>query len=150
MNVVVNSEIPMGHSNDAIDIHKWKELAVETLQAEGINSGELNVIFVEAKRIQELNNTYLGKNEPTDVLAFPIDSQKLTTGETPILLGDVVICPAKAKENASAQKKNHDEEIALLVLHGILHILGYDHAYPEEKAVMKNREQELLSKLYRS
>ena len=140
----------MGHSNDAIDIQKWKELAVETLQAEGINSGELNVIFVEAKRIQELNNTYLGKNEPTDVLAFPIDSQKSTTGETPTLLGDVVICPAKAKENASAQKKNHDEEIALLVLHGILHILGYDHAYPEEKAVMKNREQELLSKLYRS
>ena len=150
MNVVVNSEIPTGHSNDAIDIQKWKELAVETLQAEGINSGELNVIFVEAKRIQELNNTYLGKNEPTDVLAFPIDSQKSTTGETPTLLGDVVICPAKAKENASAQKKNHDEEIALLVLHGILHILGYDHAYPEEKAVMKNREQELLSKLYRS
>ena len=96
------------------------------------------MIFVEAERIQELNNTYLGKNEPTDVLAFPIDSQKLTTGETPTLLGDVVICPAKAKENASAQKKNHDEEIALLVLHGILHILGYDHAYPEEKAVMKN------------
>tara|TARA_B100001778_G_scaffold236483_1_gene197207 strand:+ start:48 stop:500 length:453 start_codon:yes stop_codon:yes gene_type:complete len=150
LNVVVNSEIPTGHSNDAIDIQKWKELAVETLQAEGINSGELNVIFVEAKRIQELNNTYLGKNEPTDVLAFPIDSQKSTTGETPTLLGDVVICPAKAKENASAQKKNHDEEIALLVLHGILHILGYDHAYPEEKAVMKNREQELLSKLYRS
>ena len=150
MNVVVNSEIPMGHSNDAIDIQKWKELAVKTLQAEGINSGELNVIFVEAKRIQELNNTYLGKNEPTDVLAFPIDSQKSTIGETPTLLGDVVICPAKAKENASAQKKNHDEEIALLVLHGILHILGYDHAYPEEKAVMKNREQELLSKLYRS
>ena len=150
MNVVVNSEIPTGHSNDAIDIQKWKELAVETLQAEGINSGELNVIFVEAKRIQELNNTYLGKNEPTDVLAFPIDSQKSTIGETPTLLGDVVICPAKAKENASAQKKNHDEEIALLVLHGILHILGYDHAYPEEKAVMKNREQELLSKLYRS
>ena len=85
MNVVVNSEIPTGHSNDAIDIQKWKELAVETLQAEGINSGELNVIFVEAKRIQELNNTYLGKNEPTDVLAFPIDSQKLTTGETPTL-----------------------------------------------------------------
>ena len=150
MNVVVNSEIPMGHSNDAIDIQKWKELAVETLQAEGINSGELNVIFVEAERIQELNNTYLGKNEPTDVLAFPIDSQKSTTGETPTLLGDVVICPAKAKENASAQKKNHDEEIALLVLHGILHILGYAHAYPEEKAVMKNREQELLSKLYKS
>ena len=140
----------MGHSNDAIDIQKWKELAVETLQAEGINSGELNVIFVEAKRIQELNNTYLGKNEPTDVLAFPIDSQKSTIGETPTLLGDVVICPAKAKENASAQKKNHDEEIALLVLHGILHILGYDHAYPEEKAVMKNRAQDLLSKLYRS
>ena len=74
----------------------------------------------------------------------------LAIGETPTLLGDVVICPAKAKENASAQKKNHDEEIALLVLHGILHILGYDHAYPEEEAVMKNREQELLSKLYRS
>jgi probable rRNA maturation factor len=92
----------------------------------------------------------LGKTEPTDVLAFPIDSFDVSTTDTPLLLGDVVICPEMAMENAKAQNKTLEEEIALLVLHGVLHILGYDHAEPNEKAVMKKREKQLLSELYLS
>ena len=84
------------------------------------------------------------------MLAFPIDSFDVLTTDTPLLLGDVIICPEKAMENAKAQNKTLEEEIALLVLHGVLHILGYDHAEPNEKAVMKRREKQLLSELYLS
>ena len=148
MNVIVNSEIPEGYPNEIIDEEKWRDLAIDTLQAEGVQTGELNLIFVDSQNIQQLNKTYLGKSEPTDVLAFPIDSFDISTTDTPLLLGDVVICPEKAMENAKAQNKTLEEEIALLVLHGVLHILGYDHAEPNEKAVMKKREKQLLSELY--
>ena len=84
------------------------------------------------------------------MLAFPLDSFDVSTTGTPLLLGDVVICPEMAMENAKAQNKTLEEEIALLVLHGVLHILGYDHAEPNEKAVMKKREKQLLSELYLS
>ncbi len=150
MNVIVNSEIPEGHPDGIIDEEKWRNLALNTLQAEGVHAGELNLIFVDSQNIQQLNETYLGKSEPTDVLAFPIDSLDIPTTDTPLLLGDVVICPEKAKENAKAQNRRHEEEIALLVLHGVLHILGYDHAEPNQKAVMKKREKQLLSELYLS
>ena len=150
MNVIVNSEIPEGHPIGIIDEEKWRDLAIHTLKAEGVQAGELNLIFVDSQNIQQLNKTYLGKGEPTDVLAFPIDSFDVSTTDTPLLLGDVIICPEKAMENAKAQNKTLEEEIALLVLHGVLHILGYDHAEPNEKAVMKKREKQLLSELYLS
>ena len=150
MNVIVNSEIPEGYPNEIIDEEKWRDLAIQALQAEGVQAGELNLIFVDSQNIQQLNKTYLGKGEPTDVLAFPIDSFDVSTTDTPLLLGDVIICPEKAMENAKAQNKTLEEEIALLVLHGVLHILGYDHAEPNEKAVMKRREKQLLSELYLS
>ena len=150
MNVIVNSEIPEGHPDGVIDEEKWRDLAIPTLQAEGVPTGELNLIFVDSQNIQQLNKTYLGKSEPTDVLAFPIDSFDVLTTDTPLLLGDVIICPEKAMENAKAQNKTLEEEIALLVLHGVLHILGYDHAEPNGKAVMKKREKQLLSELYLS
>tara|TARA_X000000368_G_scaffold25501_1_gene19283 strand:+ start:10099 stop:10551 length:453 start_codon:yes stop_codon:yes gene_type:complete len=148
LNVIVNSEISEDHLDGSIDIKKWRDLAFRTLQAEGVQIGELNLIFVDSQVIEQLNETYLGKSEPTDVLAFPIDPFQISETDTPLLLGDVIICPEKAKENAKAQNKTFEEEIALLVLHGVLHILGYDHAEPEEKAVMRRREKQLLSELY--
>ena len=148
MNVIVNSEISEDHLDGSIDIKKWRDLAFRTLQAEGVQIGELNLIFVDSQDIEQLNETYLGKSEPTDVLAFPIDPFQISETDTPLLLGDVIICPEKAKENAKAQNKTFEEEIALLVLHGVLHILGYDHAEPEEKAGMRRREKQLLSELY--
>ena len=111
MNVIVNSEIPEDHLDGSIDIEKWRDLAFRTLQAEGVQIGELNLIFVDSQVIEQLNETYLGKSEPTDVLAFPIDPFQISETDTPLLLGDVIICPEKAKENAKAQNKTFEEEI---------------------------------------
>ena len=129
-----------------IDTDRWAALAEAVLQAEGAR-GELTVTFVDSADIAELNAEHMGKDGPTDVLSFPLDDGDPVPG-VPALLGDVVICP----EVASAQYADHagtfDDEIALLVVHGILHVLGHDHAEPDEAEIMRDRELELLTALH--
>ena len=128
-----------------IDTDRWAELAEAVLRAEGAQ-GELTVTFVDTADIAELNAEHMGKDGPTDVLSFPLDDGEPVPG-VPALLGDV-ICP----EVASAQYADHagtfDDEIALLVVHGILHVLGHDHAEPDEAEIMRARELELLTALH--
>ena len=150
-----------------VDLARWQSLAERVLQAEGIRGGtELSLIFVSANDIAELNESFLGKAGPTDVLSFPIDAADLepmpisggaTRGpdrapldptDLPMLLGDVVICPAVAVAQASTHAGTPDDELALLVVHGILHVLGHDHAEPAETAVMRARELQLLEQLH--
>ena len=99
----------------------------------------------------------MGENGPTDVLAFPIDGPTQGTTKTttdpdgpPQILGDIFICPSVARKNADIYKKPFEDEIALLVIHGVLHILGHDHAEDEEKRIMQEREKVLLAHHYQS
>ena len=98
------------------------------------------------------NPKWMEKEGPTDVLSFPIDAEDaLTDGQDHhVLLGDVVICPAVAHRNAPGHAGTYPDEIALLTVHGILHVLGHDHAEPEETMVMQARERELLERFHRS
>ena len=148
MTVYVGADFPVGHPEINIATNRWEKLATATLRAEEAPSGELNLIFVDEVKMANLNSMHLGKSGPTDVLAFPIDAEDPTECESPQLLGDVVICPEVARQNAAAQKKEFEEEIALLVLHGVLHILGYDHATSDESLIMKDREKQLLADLF--
>lgn len=150
-----------------VDLARWQQLAEGVLHAEGIRGGtELSLIFVSANDIAELNESFLGKTGPTDVLSFPIDAADLepmpsSSGATrgpdrapfdpadlPLLLGDVVICPSVAVAQAPTHAGTIDDEFALLVVHGILHVLGHDHAEPDETAVMRTRELQLLQDLH--
>ena len=150
-----------------IDLLRWQNLASAVLAAEGIRGGtEMSIIFIAEQDIAELNESFLGKTGATDVLSFPIDAADLDmnpapTGATrgpdrapldpsdmPMLLGDVVICPKVAAQQAPTHAGTFDDEIALLVVHGILHVLGYDHAEPEETTVMRRRELDLLEQLH--
>ncbi|MEO6125756.1 MAG: rRNA maturation RNase YbeY [Ilumatobacteraceae bacterium] len=150
-----------------VDLARWQTLAERVLHAEGIRGGtELSLIFVSANDIAELNESFLGKAGPTDVLSFPIDAADLdmmppgsgaTRGpdrspldpsDVPLLLGDIVICPAVAVAQAPSHAGTVDDEFALLVVHGILHVLGHDHAEPDETAVMRGRELQLLEQLH--
>ncbi|MET0159656.1 MAG: rRNA maturation RNase YbeY, partial [Acidimicrobiales bacterium] len=78
-----------------------------------------------------------GHDGPTDVLSFSIDGPGAGPGG---LLGDVVVCPAVARRNAPDHAGTYEDEVALLVVHGVLHVLGHDHAEPDEAAVMRQRE----------
>jgi probable rRNA maturation factor len=147
----------------ALDVARWEALAEAVLAAEGVRGNvELSVLFVEADDIAALNEQFLGEARPTDVLAFPIDAVDVdvmsspTSGHSgpdrpppdpsdqPLLLGDVVVCPSVAETQAAEHAGTLDDELALLVVHGVLHVLGHDHATEEEAQRMRGRERALL------
>ncbi len=151
-----------------IDTLRWVRLARGVLEAEGVRGdAELSMLFVDEEVIAELNGRFAGNDSPTDVLAFPIDEDPVDGGrfpdsggsgpgwlppeddELPLLIGDVVICPAVASRNATAHQVSLEDELALLVVHGVLHLLGMDHADDQEAETMEQREQELLERFHR-
>jgi probable rRNA maturation factor len=150
----------------SVDVDRWVALAHDVLVAEGVQGdAELSLLFVDEATIAELNHRFMDAKGPTDVLAFPIDDPAVagrwpddsTTGpdreepdpgDLPLLLGDVVVCPAVAERQAPAHAGSYEDEMALLVVHGILHVLGHDHAEPDETAVMQARERELLDRFH--
>lgn len=150
-----------------VDVDRWRKLAAGVLTAEGVRgAAELSLLFVDESVIAELNRVHMGKTGPTDVLAFPIDAvivddtpgpghvsrgpdRSVPDGDDhPLLLGDVVVCPAVALAQAPTHAGCIDDEFALLVTHGVLHVLGYDHADDETRIAMQSRETELLEALH--
>ena len=132
-----------------IDVPRWAALAQAVLRAEG-RAGELTLTFVDRDEIAALNAEHLGEDGPTDVLSFPLDAADIldavtgTSPDVPVLLGDVVIAPAVAAAQAAAHAGTLDDELALLVVHGVLHVLGHDHAESDETALMRAKELTLL------
>jgi probable rRNA maturation factor len=128
-----------------VDASRWAALAHAVLAAEG-RHGELTLTFVDGDEIAALNAEHMGVEGATDVLSFPLDSagdaDQAMPG--PVLLGDVVVCPAVAAESAPTHAGTLDDELALLVVHGVLHVLGHDHAEPGETTAMRARELEHL------
>lgn len=153
LTVVVHAELgpdEFASSHTDPDLARWQQLAEASLRTEGVTAGELDLSFIGADAMTELNETHMGKVGPTDVLAFPIDGEEDPVMDgLPVLLGDVVICPQVAHANATDDGKPTDDEIALLVVHGVLHVLGHDHQEDEERAVMQAREQALLEAHHR-
>lgn len=129
----------------SIDLDVVQALAWAVLVAEGVTApAELSVSFVDEDAMAELNRTHMGETGPTDVLAFPIDADPVD-GDPERLLGDVVICPPVAARNAPEHAGTFDDEIALLIVHGTLHVLGWDHATDAETSAMQARERDLLA-----
>jgi len=130
-----------------VDVDRWAALAHAALDAAGAH-GELTLTFVDRAEIAALNAEHLGKDGPTDVLSFPLDAEADADAPSqrgvPVLLGDVVVCPAVAVDQAGAHAGTVDDELALLVVHGVLPVLGHDHAEPGETAAMRARELDLL------
>ncbi|MCX8012338.1 MAG: rRNA maturation RNase YbeY [Desulfobacterota bacterium] len=120
-------------------------VAKETLSALGYTEVELSITLVNDQKISKLNQQYLSRNYPTDVLAFSMKEGEF--GEVnPYFLGDVVISVETAKRQAENAGCSFEEEISLLIIHGVLHLLGYDHENPGIRArEMRKKEKELLS-----
>lgn len=108
---------------------------------------EMSLRLVDAETIAVLNDTWMGKKEPTDVLSFPMDElHPGRRGEEPApgYLGDIALCPQVAEQQAPAAGHSTSEEIALLTVHGMLHLMGFDHASPQEHAEMFGIQGRLL------
>ena len=175
-----------GDTGTPVDPARWARLADEVLSAEGVPAdAEISLLFVDPEAMSELNSRFRGAEGPTDVLAFPMDSEDVDdedadigpgaaggrfpdggtsgpstvsdrpdTSRPPYVVGDVVICPAVAAANApehsgASHGGSVEDELALLVVHGVLHLLGMDHAEDDEAQAMEAREQQLLEEFHR-
>ena len=108
---------------------------------------ELGVTLVDEERMTTLHEDWMQEPGPTDVLSFPIDEvRSAPVGEEPVagVLGDIVLCPGFAREQAAAAARTLDEELQLLTTHGTLHLIGYDHATQEEYDAMFALQDRLL------
>lgn len=126
-------------------------VARHALDEMGVNAmAELSMLLITQDHMAELNQRWMDQPGPTDVLAFPMDELDPergpghVPGEAPALLGDVVLCPAVAERQARAAGHSTLDELGLLTVHGILHLLGYDHADPEEEREMFALQGRLL------
>src|SRR5436305_12253720 len=143
-------------ASQPVDTGRWVRLARSVLDAEGVKGEvELSMLFVDEHAIADLNGRFLGEDGPTDVLAFPMDEHLSEGGrspdsggsgpgvnpepttEAPTMLGDVVLCPAVARRNAEGASRTYEDEMAVLVVPGILQLLGMDHADAEEAMAMQ-------------
>lgn len=109
---------------------------------------EVSVILADVETMEKLHIEWMDEPGPTDVLSFPMDEMRPGTPAAPSavgLLGDIVLCPAVAQEQAQAAGHSMTEELLLLTTHGMLHLMGYDHAEPEEKEEMFKIQRQLLS-----
>ncbi len=130
-----------------VDEGRWARLMRRVLAEEQVSvPWEAGLSFVGADEMAALNAAHRKVNRPTDVLAFGADDGSAPRGaDEPRLVGDVVICPSVAAANAEASGRSVQDELALLVVHGALHLLGYDHAEDLDAEKMEGREQEMLA-----
>ncbi|HWJ80520.1 MAG TPA: rRNA maturation RNase YbeY [Niallia sp.] len=134
-------------SDDISKINELLNFAASKQKLEG--EIELSVTFVDNNRIQEINNEYRDKNQPTDVISFAME--ELGEGEIPLkgsnlprMLGDIIISIDRAKEQAVEYGHSYIRELGFLSVHGFLHLLGYDHMTKEEEEIMFSLQKDIL------
>jgi probable rRNA maturation factor len=116
---------------------------------------EISLVITGQERIQELNRDYRGQDRPTDVLSFSLSQEKEDEEEVPFLgppdgmlhLGEVIISYPQASMQAAESGHSIKREMAVLIIHGVLHILGYDHEKPEMELLMQAREKEVMAEI---
>lgn len=129
-----------------VDVDRLRRLATYVLAEQRVPPAmEVSVLCVDTAAITELNVRHMDASGPTDVLAFPIDLPGESRPGEPAVLGDVVVCPEVAARQAPEHGKTTDAEIDLLVVHGLLHLLGMDHAEPAERDAMFGLTDRLLA-----
>lgn len=130
---------------EPLDPDAFVRLAEFVLDREDVQAAaELSLALVDVVEMAELNERYRGIAAATDVLSFPCDDPCPVQSDEPVTLGDVVIAPEVAEKQAHELGHTVEEELNLLVIHGILHLLGYDHESDEDATVMQARQVALL------
>lgn len=139
-----------------VDVTALRRLAQLVIAEEGYpDSTEVAILFVRDEEMSGYNDRFLDRKGPTDVLAFPVEDlipgvvPDLDPNGPPLIVGDVIIAPAYVRAQAEKMGVDPDDEMALMVAHGILHLLGYDHGDDLEAEHMEQRERDLLAKVGR-
>ena len=143
-----------------LEVSWLQSVAEQVLVAQDAGSKvELGLVITGQERVQQLNRSYLERDEPTDVLAFSMLPEPLTTGESEasspfaqppdgvLHLGEVIISYPQAVIQAEEHRHSVEREIAILIIHGVLHLMGSEHDKPELERQMRSREKEILSRI---
>ncbi|MCI5839076.1 MAG: rRNA maturation RNase YbeY [Peptoniphilaceae bacterium] len=146
MNLLIdNRDESLEINQDLIDI--LNKTAVEVLTEQNLDTNyEISVSFVTEEEIEDLNSKYRNIKKVTDVLSFPLEDEFYDIEENK-LLGDIVICVKRAKEQAIEYGHSFEREIMYLTCHSMLHLLGYDHINIEEKDEMRFHEKKIMKNL---
>lgn len=133
-------------TNSNADTNRIKSLADFSLRSLGIHpESELSISLVDMEEMSTLHMRWLDESGPTDVLSFPMDELKPnSSSDGPGILGDIVLCPEYAKKQAVEIGHSLQAELEVLVVHGVLHLLGFDHRENDEKTMMFSRQDEIL------
>ena len=123
---------------------KLYELLAFALKREKLDNVEFNVIFVDSNTIHDINKTYRNVDKVTDVISFALEDNK-TIELDHRLLGDIYICVERAEEQAKEYGHSFLRELAFLTIHGLLHLLGYDHMEKEEEKIMFQKQEDILN-----
>jgi probable rRNA maturation factor len=147
VNVFVSDE-----QSEPLDAPGLRRFAQVVLEAEGLPANtEMAMILVGSDQIAEYNSRFMGREGPTDVLAFPLEDLRPgevpapVVNEPPVALGDVFLCPEEIMRRSNELGVPYEDFLYLLVVHGILHLLGYDHDDDETARLMERRDEELLA-----
>lgn len=133
--------------SNIITTHRLKKITNNVLklvlEEKGRAGAEVSIVFVDDGEMRNLNRNFRGINKSTDVLAFPMNDGKFAN-INPQLLGDVVISVPTARKQGEANGSSLERELSILLIHGVLHLLGYDHQSAREEATMRELESEYI------
>lgn len=125
-----------------------KRVVQKILKDLGYHKGEISILFVDNQKIRELNKKYRHRDSETDVLSFSMLEGEFSQIDTGVL-GDIVVSVEKAQQQAEIYQLDLEKELNLLLVHGILHLIGFDHEKTdEEAALMRAKEEEILGNIY--
>ena len=127
------------------EVEALKNLIDYALKHEQLDDVEFNIILIDNPRIQEMNHQYRGINQATDVISFALEDTKDIECPNQRLLGDIYISLDKTKEQANEYQHSFLRELSFLSIHGLLHLLGYDHMNSDDEAKMFGKQEEILN-----
>jgi probable rRNA maturation factor len=136
----------------AVSLRKARSLVIKALGVLGLRNRSLSINFVEKSHIRNINSRYFNRRTVTDVIA--LGYQDSYSGKRPVglyseYLGDIIICPDIAAQNARIYNRNIEQEIALYIVHGLLHLLGYQDTSTSKRKKMYKMQKEILSKIWK-
>ena len=134
-------------TEEKIDKSFVRKVVKHTLKKMEAEKSEVNIIFVGLEEIHEINKTYRNVDRPTDVISFALEDTEDVTVYEERVLGDIYICLDKVHEQAKEYGHTEIRERAFLIVHGLLHLLGYDHMIKEEEKIMFGLQEEILNEM---
>lgn len=143
--------------SEKIGLSELRSLAEIVLREEGYSDDtEVTILLINEEEMSGYNERFLSRSGPTDVLAFPVEDllpgvvPEFDPQGPPLMIGDVIVAPAYIRRQAIEHDVSFEDEMALMVTHGVLHLIGYDHVKEDDAERMEQRERELLARIGKS